>query len=156
MRAINGFGIFVNAHASTAVAVAIRRGCPARQPSPKNSSASRIAMIASLPSSGDDRELDFAFSDVEQRVSWVSLSEDLATSLVVNDSVSAGDSNEYGFPVDNLVRILHGIRLAAIDGILGHQYLLTSLSIPAGCEECLMCGGCRDGGDETDFRFAHH
>ena len=106
-----------------------------------------------------DRELDFAFSDVEQRVSWVSLSEDLATSLVVNDSVSAGDSSEYGFPVDNLVRILHGIRLAAIDGFLGHQYLLTSLSIPAGGEECLMCGGCRDGGKMkpiSDFRFAHH
>jgi MgtC family len=38
-------------------------------------------------------------------------------------SGTAGDSSEYGFPVDNLVRILHGIRVAAIDRrrFLGHQ-----------------------------------
>ncbi len=44
-------GIFVSADASIAVAVAIRNGWPARHPSPKNSSASRMAIIASLPSS---------------------------------------------------------------------------------------------------------
>ena len=38
-------------HSVIAAAVAMRRGSPARQPSPENSSGPRIATTASLPSS---------------------------------------------------------------------------------------------------------
>ena len=43
------FSIRISAQSVNAVAVAMRNGCPARQPSPKKAWASRMAITASLP-----------------------------------------------------------------------------------------------------------
>ena len=56
-----------------AVTVAIRRACPARHPSPKNSSRTKNRDDRFLALLGNDGELRLAFLDVEDRIAGVAL-----------------------------------------------------------------------------------
>ena len=59
-----------------AATVAMRRACPARQPSPKNSSGSQDRDDRFLALLGDDGDLDLALLDVEDRIGGIALRED--------------------------------------------------------------------------------
>jgi hypothetical protein len=75
------FPIRISAQSVNAVAVARRRGCPARQPSPKQAWASRIAITASL-------------LDVEHRVGHIALREDRALPAVGRECSAGADVGE--------------------------------------------------------------
>jgi hypothetical protein len=82
---------------SVAMAVEERKGWPARQPSPKNSPASRSAITASFPSGRGNRELHGAPLKIHDRVTGFALGEDGLTLAIILD-LSRDTSCEQIFP----------------------------------------------------------
>jgi hypothetical protein len=82
------------------VALAMRRGWPARQPSPKKSLAQdRDDRLFSL--FGDDREFDLAFLDVEDGVGRLALRENFLVLLVIRQGPSFVDLGQKHFAIES-------------------------------------------------------
>jgi hypothetical protein len=73
-------------HFVIATAVAMRRGCPVRHPSPQNSSDPRTATTAFLALLGDNGDFDLALLDIENCIRRTALREDRLVLLIFGDS----------------------------------------------------------------------
>jgi hypothetical protein len=87
-------------HSVIAMTVDMRRGWPARHPSPQNSSAPRIATTASFPWSETNGDLDLAFLDVEYGIRWIALREDDLTLAIFGYGSFLANFGEEGFRIE--------------------------------------------------------
>ena len=87
-------------HSVIDLTVAIRRGCPARQPSPQNSSGPRIATTASFPCPETTVTLTFALLDVEHGVRGIALLEDSLILAILGYGSALADLGEKGLGIE--------------------------------------------------------